>query len=320
MLLRPWSSLFTELHPTGDSMDFTRNFQRLMHLPRRIIREAITLTQLVRLSLINRYGWSQVTNPGGPVVSLTTYGKRSKTVYIAIESIANGAVRPSRLILWVDDAVLFDNLPLTLRRLQKRGLEVKLCKNYGPHTKYYPYVESQSSFDVPLVTADDDMLYASYWLKKLIEANREYPEIVNCYWAYVVPLNENGIEKYVGWERCNSTIASFCNVAMGAAGAVYPPPFLMVLKRAGTAFENCCPKGDDHWLHAQAIRSGYKVSQILPQWSYFSFQSIPGTQQTALCHENVDRGNGEGNRQAMIATYTESDIQLLRADCGLESQ
>jgi hypothetical protein len=246
-------------------------------------------------------------------VSLTTFGRRSAKVHLAIESIARGTILPSKLILWIDDEALFHNLPAKIRRLQERGLEVRSCKNYGPHTKYYPYVESQQAFNVPLVTADDDILYPRYWLKKLIEGNREFPEAVNCYAAHEIPLTEDGFRKYKEWRFCNSTRARFCHLAMGSTGVIYPVPFLMVLKRAGTAFESCCPKGDDLWLHVQALRAGYRVRQVLPRLPYFAFQGIPETQQIALCHDNVD---GDGNERQMRATYTEADIQTLRAECS----
>jgi hypothetical protein len=288
--------------------------QRLVHLPRRIVRESIMLIDLVQLFLINRLGRKGVTAPGGPVVSLTTYCKRSETVYYSIESIARGDVRPSRLILWIDDAGLLNNLPATIRRLQNRGLEVRHSKNYGPHTKYYPYVDSNEAFDTPLVTADDDMLYPKYWLNKLVEANQEYPEVVNCFWGHVMALNENGIEKFQNWTQCDSVIPHFRHHAAGVTGVIYPPTFLHVLKRAGTGFEACCPKADDIWLHVQALRSGYKVRMIVPHLPYLSFRGVPGTQYNALCHENVD---GVGNDRQISATYTEADIKLLRADCSV---
>ncbi|MDR3573739.1 MAG: hypothetical protein P4L50_07755 [Anaerolineaceae bacterium] len=292
-------------------MNRTFLFQRLIHLPRRIVREFLMVAHLVQFFFTNRFGRTPATSPGYPVVSLTTYGARSKKVYFAIESIANGDVRPSRLILWIDDELLFNNLPSTLRRLQRRGLEVMFCKNYGPHTKYYPYVESTETFDIPLVTADDDVLYPKYWLKKLVEANREFPENVNCFWCHVIAIDENGIEKSHDWRQCDSTQPRSRHVAAGIAGVIYPPAFLMELKRTGRAFETCCPKADDIWLHVQALRSGYKVRQIFPHLPYWSFRGIPGTQNTALCNYNVD---GFGNDQQISATYSDADVRKLRAD------
>jgi hypothetical protein len=291
-------------------MSPTLLIQRIAHLPRRLVRESLMTVQLVSFFVTNRLGRKRVIESSGPVVSLTTYERRSKTAYLAIESIARGEVRPSRLILWIDDQTLFSNLPASLRRLQKRGLDVRFSYNYGPHTKYYPYIESQHTFHLPLVTADDDMLYPRYWLKKLVDANSKYPDAVNCYFAHVIPVNQNGFEKYSGWEPCSSTTLSFRYLAAGVTGVIYPPSLLTVLKRAGTAFEACCPKGDDLWLHVQALRSGHMVRQILPQLPYFAFQGIPGTQQTALCQDNVDSGNG--NERQMKATYNDDDFQLLR--------
>ena len=252
-----------------------RHFQRIIHLPRRVGRESLKYFQLGRLSLINRFGRSQVIHSDGPIVSLTTFGRRSERVHLTIESIAKGSVLPSRLILWIDDEALFHNLPSSISRLQKRGLEVKFCENFGPHTKYYPYVESQPAFGAPLVTADDDTLYPRYWLKKLIDANREFPDVVNCYAAHVIPLKGSGFTKYQDWKFCNSTTPSFCHLAMGSMGVIYPAQFLMALKRAGTAFKSCCPKGDDLWLHVQAHRASNKDRQILTRLPYFSCELIP---------------------------------------------
>lgn len=288
-----------------------RFLERLVHLPRRALRESLLGCDLVRLWLRNRLSNAPVTQPGTPVISMTTWGKRAAIAYLAIESIALGSMKPSRLILWIDDEDLFRNLPPTLRRLQRRGLEIQHCKNYGPHKKYYPYVESHEEFDTPLVTADDDMLYPSFWFRKLVEAHREHPENVNCFWGHVVAVHEDGLGRYSEWKQCHSVLPSLRHIAGSGAGAIYPPSFLAVLKHAGTAFQACCPKADDLWLHVQALRSGFKMRMILPRLPYFSFLSVPGTDRTALCIDNVDGG---GNDSQIRATYNGADVQLLRAD------
>jgi hypothetical protein len=290
---------------------FKSLFRRLIHLPRRLIRESLAIIQLAQFFLRNHLGSKAVVEPRGPVVSLTTYDGRIKSVYLAIESIARGELRPSRLILWIDDEGLFNNLPATILRLKKRGLEVSPSKNYGPHTKYYPYLESQDEFNAPLVTADDDMIYPKYWLRKLADAFSENPEFVNCFWAHVVAMNEHGIGQSQGWIQCSTTEPRYRHVAAGVTGVIYPPAFLMKLKHAGAAFEECCPKADDLWLHVQALRSGYKIRPILPRLPYFSFRGIPGTQHTALCFYNVE---GLGNDRQINATYNDADIELLRND------
>ena len=153
---------------------------RAPRVPSRLYWEISALVFAGYLWLLNLYVRTAITQPGGPVVSLTSYGKRIRTVCLAIESIARGSMLPSRLILWIDDIAVFDNLPSGIRRLRQRGLEVRFCRNYGPHKKYYPYLASVETIEAPLVTADDDLLYPRYWLKELVEAFRQCPDVVNC--------------------------------------------------------------------------------------------------------------------------------------------
>jgi hypothetical protein len=208
------------------------------------------------------------------------------------------------LILWVDEISLFNDLPATLRRLQDRGVEVRLCRNYRSHKKYYPYVESQDSFGLPLVTADDDIIYPKFWLKLLVEANQQFPDVVNCYFAGDVEFERDTGELSVKWKSCHSTDASFCHHPLGGTGVIYPPKYLRALKCAGAGFESCCPTQDDIWHHVIALRAGFKVRQILPLPPYFAFQSIPGTRRSAL--------NGEGKNWQISASYTDSEIEKLR--------
>ncbi len=284
-----------------------RALERLLHSPRRVLRELLGLVDLISLIWINRYGTSLVVEPGGAVVSLTTHGQRGQIVYIAIESIGRGKVRPSRLILWIDEVEFYDNLPPTLHRLRKRGLEIKLCENYRAHKKYYPYVESQEFFDLPLVTADDDILYPRYWLKNMVAANATHPDVVNCYFAGNIQFDGISEKMIMDGKSCHSMEASFCHHPIGLAGILHPPSFLMVLKRAGLAFQGCCPRNCDMWFHVLALRSEHRIRQIVPRPPYFAFQSIPGSQKTAMRGQTMDA--------AVAATYKESDLRLLRTAC-----
>jgi hypothetical protein len=191
--------------------------------------------------------------------------------------------------------------------LQKRGLEVLLCKNYGPHTKYYPYLESLHEYEVPLVTADDDVIYPKDWLMRLVDAYHQFPDVVNCHTARAIAMTDDGIGRYESWQHAGSTDQSVSHFALGVGGVLYPPRLQERLKGEGEAFLNCCPKADDVWLHVQALRAGYKIRQIAP----IAFQpvNIPGTQSNALHHKNL--AGGENDRQ-IATTYRVTDIERLR--------
>lgn len=269
----------------------------------------VTKFQLTRLRSRNQRSKERVVAPGGPVVSVTTYGERLNTVHLALESIAAGSVLPSRLILWVDSAEGFANRSDGLKRLVERGLEIYLSDNFGPHTKYYPYLLSTDTFDVPLVTADDDLLYSRWWLEGLVRSHREKPEEVHCYRAHRVGLEHGAITPYQTWEPCRSSEADFLHFGTGVSGCIYPMSLLKRLKLAGTEFMQLCPKADDVWLHVNALRAGMKTRQIWNRPLRFPF--VPGTQGSGLYHSNVLLAR---NDEQIRSTYRREDIAILEAE------
>lgn len=247
---------------------------------------------------------SRVTQPDGPIVSLTSHGRRLHSVCISIESIAKGFAKPSRLILWVDDEGFFKNLPFLIRRQIKRGLEVHLTNNYGPHTKYFPTLGLISAeCPVPLVTADDDIIYPVNWLQDLVSAYRLHPTVVNAFRAHVIQFNGSTMQPYSEWVPCESDLPRFRNFATGVSGVIYPPALIQVLKQEGSAFLAVCPKADDVWLHCQALRAGFKVRQLSGTPRHFPV--IPGTEAVGLMHANLFDG---GNDVQIRNLYSEGDV------------
>ena len=273
-----------------------------------LLRNELKVTGLQPRTLAsrNRSSGLPVAAQGGPVVSVTSHGERIRSVYLALESIASGRTLPSRLILWLDDRKAFENLPPELVRLQHRGLEVYLTDNFGPHTKYYPYLQSASDFTCPLVTADDDQLYTTWWLSGLVKSFSNDPESVSCYRAHVLGLHHLTIKSYNTWRPCHSTSPSLRHFATGVSGCIYPPAFLEHLKNAGDAFMQLCPRSDDAWLHLNAVRSGTRVRQICDR--PLRFPAVPGSQKTSLFHGNVVLS---GNDAQIQRTYGAQDIAAL---------
>lgn len=275
-----------------------------------VLRNEVKIThfQVARLQGRNEHSRGPVVSGGsGGVVSVTSHGNRLNTVHLLLESIAAGAVLPSRLILWVDTQDAYEHPSRQLRRLIDRGLELRLCDNFGPHTKYYPYLLSTEIFTSPLVTADDDHLYPGWWLEGLLRCYQRSPECVNCYRAHQVVLADSAMTPYETWERCKTTSASFLHFATGVSGVIYPPFFLNQLKAAGSAFLELCPKSDDAWLHVQALRAGIPIRQVYDR--PFRFPSIPGSQASGLFHSNVLLAQ---NDRQIGNTYRSSDLALLR--------
>jgi len=275
-----------------------------------VLRHEAKVSRMQQANLQRRNERSKrpLLSPDGPVVSMTTHGERLKTVHLALESIAAGSVLPSRLILWLDTKEGYEQRTSGLNRLVDRGLEIYLCDNFGPHTKYFPYVLSADSLDTPLVTGDDDLLYSRWWLEGMVRAHDSNPLDLNCYRAHVVTLSNRVVTPYRGWDRCVTSRASYLHFPTGVSGCIYPRRLQETLKCAGTAFLDACPKADDVWIHVNALRAGIKVRQIRNRPLRFPF--IPGTQENGLYHNNV---LDDGNDFQIRRTYSESDVLLLEA-------
>jgi hypothetical protein len=210
-----------------------------------------------RLVLTNHRSTTPVVGAGHANVSLTTYGKRIATVWKTIETIGSGTVRPRRLILWLDDAAVVANPPATLRRLQARGLEIRLCRDYGPHKKYFPYVQEMldAEPDTTLVTVDDDAYYPPTWLEELLAAHE--PNEVT---AFRARIRSDG--PYGTWRICATTEPSSRVFATGVSGVAYPPQLLRALRDRGEEFTKVCPRADDFWLHYAAVATKVPIRQV----------------------------------------------------------
>ncbi len=264
---------------------------------------------MVRAAWRNRLSRASILSPSGPVVSMATYGRRLESAYAAIESIARGCERPSRMMLWLGGRDPRHPLPATLHRLVARGLEVRAVENYGPHTKYFPYLETEDRFTRPLITADDDALYPRTWLLELMRAYRQRPHVIHAFRVHRMELTRGRILAYKEWTPCQDTHPDHRNFATGVSGVIYPPAFLARLKAAGTDFMSCCPRHDDLWLKVQAIRSGFPVAQVRSEST--EFMPIPGSQDDQrLSRFNVGAG---GAHPQLLATFAADDLAALGA-------
>ncbi|MDQ1584395.1 MAG: hypothetical protein QOF36_2449 [Microbacteriaceae bacterium] len=269
---------------------------------------------LARLRLRNRTSLAPVTGSTGVVVNLTTHGHRIDYVFYALESIARGRVRPSRLILWLDEEDILEHPPGTLRRLQSRGLEILRCPNYGPHNKQYPYAQTIDDERRPLVAADDDVLYPRGWLATLVKAAERHPRDIHAMRTHTVTFDGTAIAPYSRWVPGRGTEASYRNVGTGVSGVLYPPEFLAALRLEGERFLELAPRADDIWVHAVAVRHGFRARQVGErQAEYFA---IPGTQKNTLYRQNVVLG---GNDVQIQAAYGFGEVKRLLHDAPHDS-
>jgi len=271
-------------------------------------------SKLAEISFYNRNRLSRcsLVDDSGPIVCLTSHSERIASVYLTLESIGLGKLRPSRLILWLSDKEEPRQLPDTLSRLRKRGLEIRFTPDRGPHTKYYAFLENGEPLDRPIVTADDDVYYDESWLETLMQANLRNPSIIHCHRARRIQLNAFHFEPYEDWPDSSSTEGSHLNFLLGVSGVVYPPQFLLSLKSIGDAFVGTCYRADDVWINHMALRTGFSVAQVSS-----CSKRYPSTRSSRIDPLSQSNLAGGDNQLQLARTYTAKDRELLR---GLQEQ
>jgi len=247
-----------------------------------------------------------VTGDAGVVVSLTSYGHRLRTVHLAIESIARDTTRPGRFILWVSDSGFLEDLPAPLRRLQRRGLEILPCPDYGPHKKQFVYASTAAPHDRALVVCDDDAIYPKGWLAGLVDAHAMHPDLVLAYRAHELRVDGDVILPYASWPAAPSGEASFAIMGTGVGGVLNPPKLLDALNEAGEEFLQLAPRADDVWVHFVSVRAGIRTMQVPSPWR--DYPQIPGTQKGTLYGKNVRDG---GNDAQVQGTYGVAEIRRI---------
>jgi len=278
---------------------------------RRVIRAIQRLSNLLKcgwLATRNRFSSQTVLGECDVDVALTTFGRRTAKVFLALESIGRGTARPRSLTLWLDDSYRGASLPHSIRRLQRRGLSVRFCHDWKSYKKFYPHVQSHESFVRPLATADDDVVYPPTWLHGLwaARARVEAPTMIS-YRAHVMALDSNAFTPYRTWAPCQTTTPSVAHFSTGVSGALLPVELLSALKSGGTGFLTTCPNADDVWLHFHALKQGIPVAQVSAASQLFT--QIPRSQRVSLMSSNVLR---DENDSQIVDTYSLREIVAVR--------
>ena len=196
------------------------------------------------------------------VVSLTTYSYRIHEVYLTIESIMRGTVKPNRIILWLaEDEFGGKDLPILLQKQMKRGLEVRYCEDLRSYKKFIPTL--QLCPDACLVTLDDDVMYEPDLLEHLLASYKAHPDCASSCRTHKIKTDSDGMPlPYMQWDRFqHDTIPSYCNFLTGVGGNLFPPHSLCDFVIDSESFMKLCPKGDDIWLNAMLMLNGVKVAK-----------------------------------------------------------
>lgn len=199
------------------------------------------------------------------VISLTTYGRRLDDVYLTIESLMLGTIKPNRIVLWLEDGLKSHALSSKLKNQIKRGLNIRYTKDIRSYKKLIPSLHAFP--DSIIVTVDDDVFYGVDFLKNLLDSYKNAPNFIYANRVHEIILDDQKRPKpYLqwGWEA-QEVKASPRYMLTGVGGVLYPPNCFSEEVFNESIFGDICRYGDDIWFYSMGLINGYIVHKAFTE-------------------------------------------------------
>ena len=199
------------------------------------------------------------------VISLTTYGRRLDDVYLTIESLMLGTIKPNRIVLWLEDGLKSHALSSQLKNQIKRGLNIRYTKDIRSYKKLIPSLHAFP--DSIIVTVDDDVFYGVDFLKNLLDSYKNAPNFIYANRVHEIILDDQKRPKpYLqwGWEA-QEVKASPRYMLTGVGGVLYPPNCFSEEVFNESIFLDICRYGDDIWFYSMGLINGYMVHKAFTE-------------------------------------------------------
>lgn len=229
----------------------------------------IIIRKKVERSRLTVESWKNKPIVEGLIISLTSYPKRFPYIGLCLKSLLLQSVRPEKIIVYLGSDSSPDNLTEEMIYFEKYGIEYRFDENENlkPHKKYYYAMKEFPN--KAIVTADDDVIYPSDWLKSLYLSYKKYPYAISARRVHKIETDKNGkISPYNQWSHLYRNLRNPSNslFATGASGCLYPPR-LFDKEIFNTAYiKKYCLNADDIWLKCMEIRCNIPVVWV-KNWS-----------------------------------------------------
>ena len=227
------------------------------------------------------------------VVSLTTYPKRFKAVYLTLETLLSQEKKPDKIILYLSKEETSEyDVPRKISRLKRRGIEIRFVDGNLRSYKKLIYVLKEHPNDL-IITVDDDILYPSYFIEDIYNKYLQYEDCIVAYRCSVmVKKDEKSLMPYLTWKSAkNCSTPSYNLFFTGVGGVLYPPHALDQEVFNKDLFMKLSPTADDVWFKAMSLLKRTKVVQVYKDMKEFPI--INGSQEDALWKINNEQNHND---------------------------
>lgn len=244
------------------------------------------------------------------IISLTSYHKRFPALIVTLKSLITQKTKYKYQI-----HVHLSNVDLKKKNLESDyfdnlclGSKVKFFiheENLLSYKKYFYTLKSNE--DVNLITADDDIIYPSNWLEKLIVVSDENPGCVVCYRGHYLQKCENRENSFLSYNlisknKTSCTHPSLWLLPTGVSGVLYPQGTIdtnIALDKSN--FLEIAPKSDDFWLKLSTLSQGTKSMRVERYNKHFPH--VLFTQSDSLASSNTTLGGNDKVLKALNDKY-----------------
>lgn len=267
--------------------------ERLLKRCAKAIRYAIAYFALVVPSGLNRK--SLGATESRLIVALTSYPGRIGRVDLTVRSLLRQDVVPQKVVLVLSSLEFPDGMSSLPKRLLKllrfSGESVEVLFTGDNKRSYKKLLPVLSAYpEDTIVTADDDVLYPSDWLRQLYDGHLRFPDAIIGTRGTIIGIQNQSIRPYSTWKRATLDVPRHDVFLTGRGGILYPAGSLSPLVEDWITAADLCPTADDIWFKAMAVLADTKCLTVPIRSEY-----LPNTlfEKNALWHENVLEGRND---------------------------
>ena len=195
------------------------------------------------------------------VVSLTSFENNFNDLELTLFSLLNQSISPDKIILWLSKEYELSELPYSITRFIKNGLEVRFVEDKGQYNNIiYALKEFNDSI---VVTAEDNIIYQKDWLKKLYHSYITNPQDIHAHRALGVKTEHAGISSVTKWIKyVNKETPEYGNFGILEGGILFPPNCFTKEIFREDIYNKKLPISADIWLWFMAVVSGRKTRVV----------------------------------------------------------
>ena len=156
------------------------------------------------------------------VVSLSAEEESFDSLEYTLYSIFNQKVKPDNIVLWISDKYELSDLPYSVTKFVKNGLDIRFVEDKASYTKIiYALNEFKDSI---IVTADENIYYPKSWLSKLYMSYILNPNDIHVHTAAIMSERPDKTAPLCEWNKfANTEKAGYKYFPVQTGGVLYPP-------------------------------------------------------------------------------------------------